>query len=236
MTISSQITVVVSTCPRRSHPSSKILDETIASVRKELPDSRIIVGCDGVRATLTADEMNNYDEFCKSIATKYSNTEVVLFPARGHQTGNMATILPMITTPFVFYCEDDWLILPHVLWEELCELIDQKVYNYIKLHAYPRISPWHEGHMVGRDHHEMGSHHVFCIRTIQFSANPHLASTDWYRQMSERFNFAGRVDFIEEALHGPISQASWEEYKLAIFNPEYGDFARCLHLDGKGTK
>ncbi len=230
----SDITVVVPTCPRQSHPSTKILDETIASVRKELPESLIIIACDGPRIELDREQLIRYDGFCSAIEGRYDNTRVVRFKERGHQTGNLEILLPQISTPLIFYCEDDWRILPGVQWAELSKLILDGEYNYVKLYPAPRISPWHEHHMFKRVHHEMGAEHVFMVQTNQFSANPHLASTAWYRNMYER-HLSNKVEFIEEVLHGIIGQAPWEEYKLSIYNPSYGDLYRCLHLDGKGS-
>lgn len=233
----SNITIVVPTCPRASHPNSRILDETIASVREQLPESHVIITCDGPRAELNGQQRRNYAGFCESIQGKYDNTRVVVFTERGHQTGNMEAILPSIDTPLIFYCEDDWRILPNVQWAELSDLILKGEYNYIKLYPQSRVSPYHQHLMVGYIGHEgYGSEPLFMIKTIQFSANPHLASTAWYRSLYENGTLANRIDFIEEALHGIISQSPWEQFRLGIYNPSYGDFYRCLHLDGKGTQ
>jgi hypothetical protein len=229
------ITVVVPTCPRPSHPSTKILDATIASVRRELPDAHIIITCDGPRDTLSQTDLVKYGGFISAIEGRYENARVVRFTERGHQTGNMQAILPDIKTPIIFYVEDDWQILPNVQWKLLGDLILRGEYNYIKLYPQARISPWHEHHMFRRVHHEIGSEHVFMVQTNQFSANPHLAATDWYQGLYANGMLRDRVDFIEEALHGTIGQCPWEAYKLGIYNPDHGDMYRCLHLDGKGS-
>lgn len=231
---SNQITVVVPTCSRPSHPSTRILDETIASVRASLPDSPLLITCDGPRPELDRSQLMKYAGFCEAIQGRYENAKVTVFEKRGHQTGNLEAILPEIKTPLLMFCEDDWKILPNIQWDRLSELILRGTYNYVKLYPQPRVSPWHEHMMRERDHHEFGSEHVFCIRTVQFSANPHLASTEWYRELYRR-HLSNKVEFIEEVLHGLIGQAAWDEYKLAIYNPDAGDMYRCAHLDGKGN-
>ena len=70
-----EITVVIPTSPIPSHPSTAIIDETIASVRKQLPDSRIIVTADGVRAEQVG-MANNYFEYLVAL-NKQAKVDIV---------------------------------------------------------------------------------------------------------------------------------------------------------------
>ena len=73
-TPSDQITVLMTTCPRPSHPSTKILDESIASIRRELPDSPIIITADGPKEGVDRKQLMSYAGFCEAIQGRYENT------------------------------------------------------------------------------------------------------------------------------------------------------------------
>lgn len=241
-----QITAVIPTCPRPSYPSTKILDETMASLRVSLPDVPVIITCDGPRADCSEVMLANYDQFCSTIMTRYSNSEVIRFDIRGHQTGNLEAVLPRISTDLMFYLEDDWEILPDIPWPEMSDLILSGKFNCIKLHAQPRIHPYHEHLMVDRVLYHGGVAYdrfidaslfppVPLVRTLQFSANPHLASVAWYRDMAARF-LHGKTDFIENILHGVAGLSPWEEFRMGILNPAHGDMMRVRHLDGRHSE
>jgi|SRR6266850_1693394 len=215
------VTVIITTSPRPSHPSTRIIDETIASVREHFPDVGIVITCDGPIEYGTP-----YNDFFRQIVTRRDP----VFASLGghiHQSGMMNMALDVIKTPLILYVEDDWSILPNIEWEALAKTILDGAANYIRLYAAKRIHPCHEPMMRER----LYLNGVPFVKTVQFSANPHLASTKWYRKIEEQ-HLRGKCDYIENILHGPIGGAPWEEYKLMIYNPEFGDFNRVLHLDG----
>jgi len=242
-----KITVVIPVSPIPSHPSPKIVLATIQSIRQWLPDSPIIVGVDGWRDTGRCTQ-EAYDEFKLRLTDAYRNDPLVrikIFDSWGHQSGNLGPILDEIQTPLMFYLESDWEILADVRWEQISDLILSGEYNSIKLHPNPRIHPCYEYMMferliyqggVGRALYlDGGGPAVGIIRTRQFSANPHLASTEWYRKVYQQY-LAGHRDFIENLLHGPVASESWTVFKQGILNPLDGDMFRCRHLDGRGTE
>lgn len=241
------ITIIVPTCYRQSAPKTDVLDRTIASVRKALPESLIILTVDGPPSDLTQEQSLNYLGFKDALAGRYDNTRLVCFSNHGHQTGNFGFILSDIQTPLLFYCEDDWEINPHghpIPWRELSDLILRGEFNQIKFHAHARIHPFHEHLMRERVIYQDGIMSdrnvdgrgvpVPIIRTIQFSSNPHLASVEWYRRMYDQ-HLRGQTHFIESILHGIFGQQPWEANKLGIYNPVDYEMYRCLHLDGKGA-
>jgi hypothetical protein len=75
------------------------------------------------------------------------------------------------------------------------------------------------------------------IRTRQFSARPHLASTQWYRQViAEHFPETCRT-FIEDRLHGVCQNERWGRNRLGIYIHPTGsnNMKRSLNLDGRGA-
>lgn len=236
MSVSSQITVVIPTSPIPSHPSTRIIEQAIDSVRAQLPDSPIEITCDvGTDSIVVA-----------SLACLWPNCTVyVPNDARRHQSGMLETALDYVTTPLLLFFEHDWELLPPVPWSDLSALILAGHYNTIKLHAQPRISPYHEFLMEERVVWQNGERYdryqdnlvgdpIPLIHSRQWSQNPHLASTKFYRDVILP-RCVGKCDFIENLLHGVVAHAPWSEWRTAIFNPVHGDMMRCRHLDGKGT-
>lgn len=240
----SDITVVIPTSPIPSHPSTRIIDEAIVSVRTQLPDAPIIITADG-----TGEQAESYNQtyisYVDALRSRWPSLTITLYGNHVHQSGMMSDTLPRIATKLLLYWEHDWKLHPDVPWEEMSQLILRGEFNYIKLHASPRISPYHEFLMRERvmfqgyapnDRYVDGipGSVLSIIKTQQFSANPHLASVEWYRTI-ERKHLFGKCDFVEHLLHGPAAQLPWEEWKLGILNPMSGDMFRIHHLDGRGS-
>lgn len=76
------ITVVVVSSVLPSHPSTAVIDETIASIRHHLPDSEIILQLDGLRDE-QLDRKADYDEYKTRVTWKclhkWSNVLPVVF-------------------------------------------------------------------------------------------------------------------------------------------------------------
>jgi hypothetical protein len=238
----SLITVVIPTSEIPSHPIPTIISRAVESLKEQLPDAPIIVTCDGPRGC------EQYDSYCNMLPAWKGETVIIEPPpARIHQSGMLCLALDRVRTPLLLYWEHDWELLPDVPWSELCELIERGAYNYIKLHAAPRIHPLHEHLMVTRTIHQhggVGTHRYYdseggraipIVQTLQWSQNPHLASTDFYRKTILPL-CEGKRDFIENIVHGIVTNSPWQEFKCGIYNPCDGDMMRVRHLDGKNSK
>lgn len=229
--MSREITIVVPTSPIKSHPSTAIIEQTVESIRRALPESPLIITCDGVPPKLERYRAQ-YDEFKSRLDDLWPNSTVIKYPDHVHQCEMMGIALTLVLTEFVFYLESDWEILPHVQWERLTAMIREGRFNSIKLHANPRIHPLHEFMMGHRQVIQYDEEYIGWIETRQWSQNPHLASTHWYRRIWDQ-HLRGKYDFIENQLVGPIGQSPWDDYKVAVYNPiDYG-MQRVKHLDGR---
>src|SRR6266403_1770363 len=104
------ISVLVSSSPIESHPSTKIIETTIASIRFHLPDSFIYIMLDGVRQ-----EQEHYTErYVQYLGTLVGkaisgmgNIKLVPFLEFTHQAGMTMKTLEMVTTPFILFAEHD---------------------------------------------------------------------------------------------------------------------------------
>jgi len=218
------ITVIVSTSPRPSHPATRVLDRTIVSVKAQLPNVPIIITCDGIPSDAPHDTHIRYGGFKEAIQGRYDNTRVIPFEQHQHQSGMLGIALAMVDTPVLLYLEDDWEFLsyPPIEWEKLCTLITGGWTNYIRLFPQHRIHPLHE--------HMMKARVIFgdvpLVLHNQWSQNPHLASTEFYRkEVLPRCQT--RTDYIENIMHGIGMDG------LATYNPREGvSMMVCQHIDG----
>ena len=171
--ISDNITVVIPVSPIKSHPETRILEQTIESVRTNLPNSEIIITFDGVRPE--QEQMRvNYNEHIRRILWKcrfWGNTTPIIFDGHIHQNGMMKEIIDRISTPLILYAEQDTPLVTDepIEWEMLQSKILDGTSNVIRLYHEGVIPKEHESLMIGNDGEKL-------IRTYQWSQRPHLAS------------------------------------------------------------
>jgi hypothetical protein len=77
------------------------------------------------------------------------------------------------------------------------------------------------------------------LRTAQWSQRPHLASTEFYRNVLSRYFGTEARTMIEDVMHGVVDHAwrtdreqGWERFRLWLYAPP-GDVKRSTHLDGR---
>ncbi len=227
-------TVVVTTSPIPSHPSTEIIDQTIQSIRHHL-DSEIIIGIDGVREQ-QEDRRADYEEYVRRLLWKcnfeYKNVTPVLFKTHKHQSGMMKDIIKMIKTPLLLFMEHD---TPLVTDEPIDfpylqkTLLDAKAHA-IRLHYEAFIPEPHKHLMIGEPEGDL-------LKTAQWSQRPHIARVTFYTELMKFFSENSNC-FIEDYLYGRLISAweegNWNYWKLFIYHPE-GNIKRSLNLDGRGS-
>ncbi len=77
---------------------------------------------------------------------------------------------------------------------------------------------------------------LMLVRTIQFSARPHIAKTQWYRDILNDFFKPDAKTMIEDVMHSVV-QVAYDSMKkdtfgLAIYTPE-GNQLRSYHSDAR---
>jgi hypothetical protein len=230
------LTVLIPTSPIPSHPSTAILDETIANIRK-YTDARIIIMVDGVHESLKHREEDYKEYYVKVIdnekAGKYGDCKVVIFPEHNHQSSMTRFVLnSFVTTPLIMFCEHDTSPIGEIPFEALCGFIkNNDLINCVRFNIFERIPKEHEYLMIGEI-----SEHLPITRTIQWSQRPHIAKTEWYIDILDTY-FLGKTCMIEDVMHSVV-QVSYDQLKkdvfgLAIYTPE-GNQLRSYHADGRG--
>jgi hypothetical protein len=230
------ITVIIPTSPIPSHPSTAITDETIASVRKQLPDSRIIVTADGVRAE-QVEMANSYFEYLVAL-NKQAKVDIVLHTQYIHQAEMMKRVLPDIKTSLLLYLEHDTPLCDdlYIPWTKIADDVLSGEVNLMRFHHYDlgRIPDEHQYLML-----PPRQRNVPFIPTIQWSQRAHVTTPAFYSRVLSHFSANSRT-MIEDRIYGVImgevaahgKEAAWESWRLAIYNPE-GHIKRSRDLNGR---
>ena len=226
-------TVVVPVSPIPSHPSTKIIDETIASIRHHT-DATILVTIDGVRKE--QEEMREqYEKFIDNFLWKcnfeYKNVLPVIFPKHFHQSGMMRYVLPAIHSKFILYVEQDTPLVTDmpIEWDKLKEKISSGYANLIRFHFEAFIPECHKHLMIGEPEDGLQA-------TRQWSQRPHLTTVKFYKDVMNLFT--GNTNcFIEDFVHGKLQETKhWDKWRVYIYHPE-GSIKRSYHTDGRaGTQ
>lgn len=233
------ITVVIPTSYIPSHPSTEIIETTINSVRHHLPNSEIIITCDGLRDE-QLEHIEEYDEYIARLLhfTNNNNITTLLFDENTHQVGMMRTALEHIDSDYVLYVEHDTPLVTDldIQFEEMKEVIKSGFINVFRLHFEAVIPEPHKYLM--EDDKPITVNNVPLIRTVQWSQRPHLTTKAFYRKLCDMFSENART-FFEDYLHGKVINDwnidgihGYNNWKIAIYAPE-GNYKRSLHTDGR---
>jgi len=235
MTPDEAITIVTTTSPIPSHPSTWIIDATYKSVRTYLPTAKYLFLFDGVRQE-QEHLRKGYEEY-KAILTKridggeWTNSEYILFDEFTHQAGMIrgALHLDRILTPLILWMEHDFPFNGFPIdWSGIVStLLDNEV-CYVRF-ALPeenwttvRAAHLREDEMVSR-------HGVPMMRLMNFSSLPNISRTDFILRLTEIFREA-KIHLECEATEGiAYHEKNW---RLALYTPA-GDLARFYSLDGR---
>ena len=231
------ITIVVVTSVLPSHPDTHVIDETIRSIRHQLPNNEIIMQSDGLREE-QAHRADAYNEYKSKVLWKclheWKNVVPIIFDEHSHQTTMMRKTIDEIQTPLFIYIEGDAPLTPDEIidWDKCIELFDNDKANTIRFHFEASIPEPHNHLMFGLEDGFM--------KTAQWSQRPHLTRKNYYKDIvlpSCKENF-----FIEDTFHGRVQDDvmpndkfnlnGWNMHKLWIYHPE-GNIKRSYHLDGR---
>lgn len=229
------LTVVIPTSPIPSHPSTKILDETIRSIR-ERTNAEILVMCDGVRSEQRS-RQPDYNEYLRQILQKaeadWWNVTPIVYGVHLHQARMLQLTLPRVHTEYVMFVEHDTPLVGEIQFETVLKTMADNRLNVMRFYHESVIQEDHEWLMTGP------------VRpggwrpTMQWSQRPHVARTDFYEKvMTENFATDANV-MIEDVMFGIVEHSHrvigdhvWNLWRLGIWHPE-GNIQRSIHLDGR---
>jgi hypothetical protein len=231
------VTIILATSVLPSHPDTRIIDETISSIRSHFPKNEIIMQIDGLRKE-QMDRETDYNEYKNKILWKclheYKNILPIVFNKHSHQSTMMRKTIDEIQTSGMLYVEGDAPLIPdaEIDWQKCFDLIAYEKANTIRFHHEASIPEPHNHLMFGLENGFM--------KTSQWSQRPHLSRVAYYRNVILP-PLEDRV-FIEDTTHGRVqddicpnnnfSEEGWNKHKLWIYHPE-GNIKRSYHLDGR---
>jgi len=234
MTLADYITIVIPTSPIPSHPSTSLIEMTIASIRKQLPDCQIIIQADGVRP-----EQEKFEEQYKAYklrmwehinAGKFGKCFMEEFHQFSHQAAMMKSTIWLISTPQLFYFEHDFVLLPeYVDWHGIVDVIRGDEANLVRLYYWSSIIPDHWHLMI--DKAPIFKYGVPLLRTVQWSQHPHVASVALYKKILENFSDKSRT-MIEDRIYPMVVAAAWCDFKCSIYAP-MPYLKRLAHYHGR---
>lgn len=225
------ITVLIPVSPMPSHPSSEVLDQTIASVRERLPDSEIIIMFDAVPAWLM-NLKDHYDEFKTNmlwrIAHELHNVTPMVFEQHSHQSTMLRKAMELVDTPMILWSEQDTPLHNTIPFADLTPVVTSGYANVIRFHFEAQIHPEHQYLMLDKEPIEILGQPF--LRTRQWSGRPHLASTQFYRDIINKYWEDNR--FIEHIMYGKVVEGNYDEFRLHMYAPA-GTYVTSKHLDGR---
>lgn len=236
-----RITVLLPTSPIPSHPSTQIIEETIASVRAypELGECEIIIMLDGVRPE-QEHRRADYEEYTRRVLWlsnhEWRNVLPVRFDDFQHQANMTRRALELVRTELVLFVEHDTPLVGEIPWERFTQVIASRYCKLIRLYHEGVMPDVHRPLMVSRPRIVNG---VRLTKTRQWSQRPHLATTTLYRHLMSKFFHPAERTMIEDVLHSSLEVAfhtraiqGWAEFGTAIYTPD-GLMQRSLHADGR---
>lgn len=231
------VTIIMATSVLPSHPDTRIIDETVAAIRKHFPDNEIIMQVDGLREE-QRNRKQDYDEYKNRILWKclheWKNVLPIIFHRHSHQTIMMKETIGLIKTPLLLYVEGDApLTGDHIDWQKCLDMFENQQANTIRFHFEVSIPKEHSHLMFGLENGFM--------QTSQWSQRPHLSRVSYYKNVVLPNSWDN--NFIEDGFHGIViedcklrGQDGWNRHKLWIYHPE-NNIKRSYHLDGReGTR
>jgi hypothetical protein len=239
------VTVVVFTSPVKSNPDLSMIKATIESLRIDLPGAEVLIAADGVRDE-QAHLADNYAWFLHELAqwaNRTHNVWLITHHEHLHQSGLLRSVLPQVKTEYLLFMEHDCPVEGVIPFSECLETMSKHDLNVMRFS--------HEAHVLAEHDHLFLDLHpddpAPWRETLQYSARPHLARTDWYRSMVETYMGSKSRTFTEDLLYGIIQagpvgdgmgedgenrRTLWEWSRMALYHPP-GGIRRSTHLDGR---
>jgi hypothetical protein len=234
------ITVLIPTSPIPSHPSTEILDETIANIRK-YTDAKIIIMFDGVHPSLEH-RRADYEAYKEEIALKgkkeYGDYQTIIFQVHIHQSMMTRYVLEnIVKTPLILFCEHDTSPIGDIPFDQLCWFVKHSPdINYLRFNIFHTILDEHQYLMLDPAPVNLGfKTGLKGVRTIQWSQRPHIAKSEWYRDILKS-HFMEKKSMIEDVMHSIVIESykalQADVFGLAIYTPD-GNQLRSYHSDGR---
>lgn len=224
----SVVTAVMTTSPIPSHPSTAVIDETIASIRYHLPTIPIMVLADGVREEQKV-WSDRYAAYLQALRQKdYAGVEVHEFQKFMHQAGMIREFLPQVRTPLILWVEHDLpMVKEHIPWEGIVQSLLDKVVTSVRFVLDDVRKPYYE-------RGEFFTHEVWLTKTVEYFSLPNIARKDLYEFIVPHFKTA-QIHLECNNICGLFHDDRAPQWPLSIYHAPDGR-PRAYSLDGRSVK
>jgi hypothetical protein len=231
MSFREDVSVMIPVSILPSHPSTHVLDWTIASTRSHLFNASIYLMFDGVRSE-QSERKEAYEEFKRRLVFPPFAGAVhrVEFETFHHQAAMLRKTLDQVATPLMLFLESDWILTGDIPWDAMAKTILDQDADVIRLHQTSETHPEHAELFL----ETVEINGIRLRKQRVFWAQPFLCSTDWMRkQLAEKFSDHCRC-FIEDRLYGICLKPAMWGYpdKIFMYDP-IGTLKRVSHTDGR---
>lgn len=241
--LAGQITVLIPTSPSPLHPSDELLDETLMSVHERLPwSTEIFIMCDGVRAEQRrrfADYWEYVRRVCAFTNAAQCNVLPIVHRDHLHQAAMTWDALKRVRSPYVLFVEHDTPLTGEIDFAEILDTMRLDELNVMRFHHEAAVHPDHAHLYLETTSKEFAPGVSPYVRTMQWSQRPHLARTEFYRNIINRYFAQTARTMIEDVMHGVTETdwlergvRAWNEWRIALYAPE-GSWVRSRHTDGR---
>ena len=234
MTPDEAITVIIPTSPLAVHPSTEIIDETIAQVRKHLPEARILLLMDGVHPEeeYLRDKYQGFKRAIRNIERSNLDFETVEFLCWRHQSGMLKWILEgspacddeEIKTPLVFWTEHDIpLNDAPINWQGIVDTLLEGKIGGIRFELTG--NPPKRNEVMGR----VVTHGIPLTLSTQYVNWPQVFRLDYLKAFVAAFGTS--KTYLECSEFDNLVGRLWSKWQYGIYSPD--PIIRCYHTNGR---
>jgi hypothetical protein len=228
-----RLTVLIFTSHVPSHPHVWLLENVYKSVRRHMPNVRIVVLADGYDGL----EPDSYTQFKQTVRER--DWEIIEFRQRMHQSLMLkyALLTPgFITTPLVMVGEHDWGLKPlYIDWRGITDVLlnPQNKFKLIQIRQ-DMLGAWElcAGFLGEVVTVASKKREVHLLPTRWFQCPTHIVRCDWYRQLAPSLK---EPDFLERKDMENALKDTGAVEQMACYIPD-GPMGRQYHLNGREVK
>jgi hypothetical protein len=253
--VDEKITIIITTSPIPSHPSTAMIESVYHGVRFHLPNSPILILADGVREE-QEHLRESYTEYISRL--RRLNLPNVWIHADGvfrHQAGMTGELYKRqkdsdiqswdkyLNTPLLLWVEHDFLMTcDYIDWRGIVNTLMSKDYHCIRFchddnkNLFDRPNQKEQfltitGRHMEREYNEWG---VPLLPVVEMDTLPHIARVDYYKFLIDHF-VHGKIHVDCPQIQETIQRhhATW---RVALYTPDGPSMKRFHNLMGRGSE
>jgi hypothetical protein len=242
-----ELVFIIPTSPIYSHPSTDVIMETITSIWERAgEDAEILVLVDGVRRE-QAHRRTDYYDYVRRLCLELEGTNVtpILFETHRHQAGMLGRIMAYgeWLAPYMCFVEHDTPLVNDISFPEVINTIETYALSLMRFSHESEVLEPHRYMFLDQSPLVGGEDTVPFVRTLQWSQRPHVARTEFYREILDTYFTLDDITMIEDVIHGKVFSGKrmtghqmafqWERWRLGLYHPLEGTIQRSTHTDGR---